>query len=46
MLLQARNIRINYFVGKKNGKMADCAIIATQDKMHKDPAIAFAKQVI
>jgi len=29
---------------QKNGKMADCVIIATQDKMHKDPAIAFAKQ--
>ena len=34
------------FIGKKNGRMADCVIIATQDKMHKDPAIAFANQVI
>ncbi|KAK3584612.1 hypothetical protein CHS0354_005205 [Potamilus streckersoni] len=26
------------------GKLADCVIICTPDKFHKDPAIAFAKQ--
>ena len=27
----------------KQPKMADIAIVATQDRMHKDPAIALAK---
>ena len=31
-------------LAKMPGKLADCAIIATQDQMHKEPAIALASK--